>query len=57
VPQLSAGWDEQPAALLNVLRSQAAVWGGGRPIEQLLDAIERAGARSFAAKARDALGT
>ncbi len=52
---LGAAFDEQPSALLGLLRSQAAAWGGGRPIEELLDAIQRGGAWSFADKARRAL--
>lgn len=54
---LAVAFDEQPWALLRVLRSQAAVWGGGRPIDELLDALERAGAPILARNARDALAS
>jgi predicted nucleic acid-binding protein len=46
---------EQPGAMLALIEAQAAVWGGGRPVESLLDAYERAGAGAFAALARSAL--
>ncbi len=41
--------------MLEILELQATDWGGGRPTEELLDAIERAGASVFAGKARIAL--
>jgi predicted nucleic acid-binding protein len=46
---------DNPDAVLGALRSQAAAWGGGRPIVELLDAIERAGASPFASEARESL--
>jgi predicted nucleic acid-binding protein len=49
---LNAALEDDPEAVLNALRSQAIGWGGGRPIAELLDAIERAGASRFAGKAR-----
>lgn len=52
---LQTAFGEQPAAILGILRAQAAVWGGGRPIEQLLDAIERAGATTFIVAVRASL--
>jgi predicted nucleic acid-binding protein len=52
---LRAAFDQESSALIRILRAQASVWGGGRPIEDLLDAIERAGAPKLAARARDAL--
>jgi hypothetical protein len=39
---------------VRVVELQAASWGGGRPVGELLDAIERAGAITFAAEARGA---
>lgn len=51
---LVAAFDDHPSALLEVLRSQAAVWGGGRPVGELVDAIERARAPLFARRVRDA---
>jgi predicted nucleic acid-binding protein len=44
--------EENHEALLSAIQSQADVWGGGRPIGELLDAIGRAGATVFAGKAR-----
>lgn len=52
---LAATFDEQPRGMLEILELQATDWGGGRPTEELLDAIERAGASVFAGKARIAL--
>jgi predicted nucleic acid-binding protein len=52
---LAAAFDEQPQAVLRVLDAQAAAWAGGKPVEDLLDAIARAGASSFAASVRHAL--
>jgi predicted nucleic acid-binding protein len=52
---LGGVFDEQPQAILRVLDAQAAAWAGGRPIEELLDALSRAGAGSFAASVRRAL--
>jgi len=48
-------FDEQPQAMLDILELQAHDWGGGRPIGDLLDAIERAQAPAFAARVRQAL--
>jgi len=36
----------------DLLERQAADWAGGRSIDELLAAIERAGAAEFASKAR-----
>lgn len=52
---LGPTFDEQPQAVLHVLELQAQDWGGGRPIDDLLDAIERAQAPQFATRARQAL--
>jgi predicted nucleic acid-binding protein len=38
--------------MLAVLARQANAWAGGRPIKELLDAVDRAGAPALAAKAR-----
>lgn len=54
---LVAAFEAEPEPVLGVLHEQAGVWGGGRPIGQLLDAIERAGAPTFAAHVREALAT
>jgi len=43
--------DEGPELFRDILTEQAAAWGG-RSIKELIDAIERAGAPVFAAKAR-----
>jgi predicted nucleic acid-binding protein len=43
--------DEGPELFREILVDQAAAWGG-RTVEELIDAIERAGAPVFAAKAR-----
>jgi predicted nucleic acid-binding protein len=43
---------ENPDAIMGAIQSQAEVWGGGRPINELLDAIQRTGATMFASKAR-----
>jgi predicted nucleic acid-binding protein len=48
---------DEPAAVLDALRAQAGVWGGGRPIEALLDALDRAQATGFAALARSMLAS
>ena len=43
--------DEEPGLFREILAEQAATWGG-RTIDELIDAIERAGAPAYAAKAR-----
>lgn len=47
--------DSDARGMLDLLERQAAAWAGGRPVEELLAAIERAGAPTFANKARVAL--
>lgn len=47
--------DEEPAAFVTLLEEQAAVWGGGRPVAELLAAFGRARVPAFAAKARQLL--
>lgn len=49
---LSTQIDHEPEALRTVIAEQAAVWGGGKAIGELLDAYERAKAPVFAGKAR-----
>ncbi len=49
---LSTQIDNEPAALRTLIAEQAAVWGGGKDIGELLDAYERAKAPVFAGKAR-----
>ena len=43
---------DEPEAVRRILEGQASAWGGGRPIGELLNAIERAGTPAFAEKAR-----
>jgi predicted nucleic acid-binding protein len=52
---LASAFDAQPRGLLDILELQASTWAGGRPIEDLLAAIERAGAPILAGKARHSL--
>jgi hypothetical protein len=52
---LATAFDSQPRGILEVLELQASFWAGGRSIEELLDAIKRAGAPILAGKARQAL--
>lgn len=49
---LSTMVDDEPEALRTVIAEQAAVWGGGKEIGELLGAYERANAAAFARKAR-----
>lgn len=53
---LCDAFENDPRAILEILELIANGWVGGRIVEELLDAIERAGAPLFAGKARDALG-
>lgn len=53
---LAATFDESPEGFLDLLERQAADWAGGRPVSELLAAIERAGAAGFAGTARAAFG-
>jgi predicted nucleic acid-binding protein len=43
---------DNPDAIMSAIQSQADAWGGGRPIDELLDAIQRAGATMFASNIR-----
>ncbi|HXP98555.1 MAG TPA: hypothetical protein VN845_00655 [Solirubrobacteraceae bacterium] len=43
---------ENPDAIMGAIQSQAEVWGGGRSIDELLNAIRRTGATVFASNAR-----
>lgn len=54
-PFLAMAFDDSPEGFLDLLERQAADWAGGRPIDELLAAIDRAGAKSFAGKVRAAL--
>jgi predicted nucleic acid-binding protein len=54
---LASTLDQHEGTVLEVLDAQAAAWAGGRPVEELLDAIERAGAVTFAARARELLAS
>ncbi len=56
-PFLAAAFDADPEGFLELIELQADGWAGGRPISELLAAIERAGAESFAGKVRIALGS
>jgi predicted nucleic acid-binding protein len=50
---LAAAAADEPALFADVLRRQAAVWGGGRPVIELLEAFERAALPAFVERARD----
>ena len=41
---LAPAFEADPQGLLAVMELQAASWAGGRPLRDLLDTIERAGA-------------
>ncbi len=49
---LSKAIDDEPELIREILVEQAQAWGG-RTVAELIDAIERAGAPAFAAKARE----
>jgi predicted nucleic acid-binding protein len=53
---LNRALKEQPDAFRELLARQAASWGGGKPVDELLDALTRAGVGRFAARARDLFG-
>ncbi|MGA8744324.1 MAG: PIN domain-containing protein [Solirubrobacterales bacterium] len=55
-PFLTAAFEADHQELLGVLERQASSWAGGQPIEELLAAIERAGAPELVGKARGQLG-
>lgn len=52
---LATTFESQPQAMLDLLKLQASLWAGGRPIAELLDALERAGAVTLAEMARNSL--
>ncbi|HEX8751887.1 MAG TPA: PIN domain-containing protein [Solirubrobacterales bacterium] len=54
---LASAFDDASEGFLDLLELQAAEWAGGRPINELLAAVERAGAKRFAGKVRAALGS
>lgn len=45
--------DSDTRGVLEVLELTASTWAGGQPVGELLDALERAGAATFARKARE----
>lgn len=45
-------WAEQGEAMIELLERQASSWAGGRPLDELLNAIERAGAAGFVRSVR-----
>lgn len=53
---LVPAFDSDAQGMLDLLELQASTWAGGRPVGELLDAIERAGAPVFANKAKHSLG-
>ncbi|MGC2372970.1 MAG: hypothetical protein WA484_03755 [Solirubrobacteraceae bacterium] len=52
---LAPAFDADIRGLHDILELQAGSWAGGRPIEELLTVIERAGAPALADKARRSL--
>jgi predicted nucleic acid-binding protein len=54
-PFLAAAFDADAEAMLTLLELQASGWAGGREVEELLDALERAGAPLLVAKVRSLL--
>jgi predicted nucleic acid-binding protein len=48
--------EEQPQAFTRIVEAQAEVWSGGRSLEELVDAFERANVPSFAVALRPLLG-
>lgn len=48
---------EEPEMYRTIIASQAAAWTGGRPIGELLDAFDRAGAPAFVRDARQVCPT
>ena len=52
---LAAAFKEQPTTLQRILDEQTSSWGGGRPLPELLDALERARASRFVALVRASL--
>jgi predicted nucleic acid-binding protein len=53
---LAAAFEEHPTTLQRILDEQTSSWGGGRPLPDLLDALERARAGRFVALVRASLG-
>jgi hypothetical protein len=52
---LIAQCKEQPQAMARIVEAQADVWSGGRPLEELLVAFERANVSGFASALRSLL--
>lgn len=46
-------FEDQPQATVELLELQASTWAGGRPLDELLDALGRAGATRFVAAVRE----
>ncbi len=53
---LTDAFDTDPNGFLALLELQSGGWAGGRPMEELLAALERAGVERFVGRAREALG-
>lgn len=49
---LIAQCEEQPQTIVRIVEAQADVWSGGRPLEELLAAFERANVPGFASALR-----
>jgi predicted nucleic acid-binding protein len=49
---LATAFEQEADAFVRILERQARTWGGGRPLPELLDAIQRARAPVFAANVR-----
>src|ERR1019366_8980557 len=52
---LAASFEEHPQTLQRILEEQTASWAGGRPLPELLDALERAGVARFVTLVRASL--
>lgn len=56
-PFLAAAIERDAELFRRLLADQAAVWGGGKPVHELVDALDRARAPRFAEKARALLSS
>jgi predicted nucleic acid-binding protein len=50
---LHLAFESQPQGMIDIIELQAATWAGGRPVEDLLAALERAGAAVLASDIRN----
>lgn len=50
---LADALDSDTRGVLEIVELQASTWAGGRAVGELLDALERAGAATFAGKTRE----